>query len=241
VTPSGELKALADALADLNTEKVMTLVKKLLDKGEDPLQIVEVARKGMTQVGKRFERMEYFLTELVTSGVIFEEAMKLIEPKLKEGCKLEQLGKVVLGTVKGDIHDIGKNIVGTLLRCSGYEVIDLGIDVFPDAFVKEVQRSKPQILALSALLATSFNSMKEAVDALSKAGLRDKVSVIIGGGPVDAKAVKYVGADGYASDAMGAVRLVESLIQKQKQLSDLRKEAKDLIHKAGSENRSLET
>lgn len=237
MSPSGEFKALADALADLNTEKVMNLVKKLLDKGEDPLQIVEAARKGMNAVGKRFEKMEYFLTELVTSGVIFDEAMKLIEPKLKEGCNLGQLGKVVLGTVKGDIHDIGKNVVVTLLRCSGYEVIDLGIDVFPDTFVKEIQRSKPQILALSALLTTSFNSMKETVDALSKAGLRDKVSVIVGGGPVDAKVVKYVGADGYASDAMGAVRLVESLMQKQKQLSDLRKEAKNLIHKSGSENR----
>jgi methanogenic corrinoid protein MtbC1 len=237
VSPSGEFKALADALADLNTEKVMNLVKKLLDKGEDPLQIVEAARKGMNAVGKRFEKMEYFLTELVTSGVLFEEAMKLIEPKLKEGCNLGQLGKVVLGTVKGDIHDIGKNIVGTLLRCSGYEVIDLGIDVFPDTFVKEIQHSKPQILALSALLTTSFNSMKETVDALSRAGLRDKVSVMVGGDPVDAKVVKYVGADGYASDAMGAVTLVESLIQKQKQLSGLREEAKSLIHKSGSENR----
>ncbi len=214
----------------------MNLVEKLLDKGGDPLQIVEAARKGMTQVGKKFERMEYFLTELVTSGVIFDEAMKLIEPKLKEGCGLGQLGRAVLGTVKGDIHDIGKNIVGTLLRCSGYEVIDVGIDVSPNTFVNEILRSKPQILALSALLTASFNSMKETVGALSKAELRDKVSVIVGGGLVDAKVVKYVRADGYASDAMGAVRLVESLIQKQKQLSDLRKEAKDLIHKAGSEN-----
>jgi methanogenic corrinoid protein MtbC1 len=235
MSPAGELKALAEALADLDTERVMTLVKKLLDKSEDPLQIVEAARKGMATVGKRFEKMEYFLTELVTSGVIFDEAMKLIEPKLKEGCNLGQLGKIVLGTVKGDIHDIGKNIVGTLLRCSGYEVIDLGIDVFPDAFVKEVSGSKPQILALSALLTTSFDRMKETIDALSKAGLRDKVKVIIGGGPVDEKVVKYVGADGYAPDAMGALKLVETILRKQKQLGELRKEVSDLLHKESSE------
>nr|MDO8133150.1 cobalamin-dependent protein [Candidatus Njordarchaeum guaymaensis] len=162
--------------------------------------------------------MEYFLTHLMTSAEIFNDAMKLIEPKIKAaGSKTKSLGKIVFGTVKGDIHDIGKNIVETLLRCTGFEVIDLGVDVPPEKFVQALKDSNAEILALSALLTTSFDPMKETVNAVKKAGLRDKVKILVGGGPVDEKVVKYAGADGYATDAMNAVKLTESLMQKQKQ------------------------
>jgi corrinoid protein of di/trimethylamine methyltransferase len=217
MTSSTALSKIADALADLDEDKLLALVKERLNAGDDPLELVEACRKGMTIVGERFEKMEYFLTHLAMSAEIFSNALKLIEPKIKAtGSKIKSLGKIVFGTVKGDVHDIGKNMVETMLRCAGFDVIDMGVDVPPERFIQALKDSNAEILGLSALITTSFDSMKETVDAVKKAGLRDKVKILVGGGIVDDKVVKYTGADGYAIDAMNAVKLVESIMTKRK-------------------------
>jgi len=219
MTSSSALSKIADALADLDEDKLLSLIRQRLDAGDDPLALVEACRKGMSIVGERFEKMEYFLTHLAMSAEVFSDALKLIEPKIKAaGCGIKSPGKIVFGTVKGDVHDIGKNMVETMLRCAGFDVIDLGVDVPPEKFVQALKDSKAEILGLSALITTSFDSMKETVDAVKKADLRDKVKILVGGGIVDDKVVKYTGADGYATDAMNAVKLVESLLHKQKQV-----------------------
>nr|MDO8099250.1 corrinoid protein [Candidatus Njordarchaeota archaeon] len=217
MTSSSALGEIADALADLDEDKLLGLIKERLDAGDDPLALVEACRKGMSIVGERFEKMEYFLTHLAISAEVFSDALKLIEPRIKAaGCQVKSLGKIVFGTVKGDVHDIGKNIVETMLRCAGFDVIDLGVDVPPEKFVQALKESKAEILGMSALITTSFDSMKETVDLVKKVGLRDKVKILVGGGIIDEKVVKYTGADGYATDAMEAVKLVEALMHKQK-------------------------
>jgi methanogenic corrinoid protein MtbC1 len=165
----------------------------------------------MSDVGRRFEDKEYFLSELIMSAEIFKEAIALIEPHLEPGAG-QTKGSVVIGTVKGDIHDMGKNIVATLLRCEGYDVHDLGVDVPPDAFVDKLKETGAQLLALSGLLTLAFDSMKETVDTLAEAGLRDKVKVIIGGGPVNEKVVEFSGADAYGVDAAYAVKLASEYL-----------------------------
>jgi methylmalonyl-CoA mutase cobalamin-binding domain/chain len=223
MTTSPALSKITDALADLEEDKLLSLIKERLDAGDDPLVLVEACRKGMTIVGERFEKMEYFLTHLAMSAEMFSNALKLIEPKIKAaGSKITSLGKIVFGTVKGDVHDIGKNMVETMLRCAGFDVIDMGVDVPAEKFVQALKDSNAEILGLSALITTSFDSMKETVDAVKKAGLRNKVKILVGGGIVDEKVVKYTGADGYAVDAMSAVKLVESIMAKQKRVKPSR-------------------
>jgi methanogenic corrinoid protein MtbC1 len=202
---------LATLLAELKEDEALSDVRKALDEGTDPLSLVEELREGMSIVGKRFEDKEYFLSELIMSAEIFKEAIALIEPHLEEGAG-ETKGQVVIGTVKGDIHDIGKNIVATLLRCGGYEVHDLGVDVAPEAFTAKLKDTGAALLGLSGLLTLAFDSMKETVDNLVEAGLKDKVKVIIGGGPVNEKVVEYTGADAYGMDASQAVKLVNELL-----------------------------
>ncbi len=199
-------EVLATLLAELKEDETLAEVRKALINGNYPLKLVEGLREGMSVVGKRFEDKEYFLSELIMSAEIFKEAIALIEPHLdkEEG---PSMGSVVIGTVKGDIHDIGKNIVATLLRCEGYEVHDLGVDTPPDAFIGKLKETGASLLALSGLLTLAFDSMKETVEILAESGLRDKVKVIIGGGPVNDKVVEYSGADAFGKDAAHAVRL----------------------------------
>ncbi len=197
---------LATMLAGLEEENTLAEVRKALDEGGDPLTLVEGLREGMAEVGRRFEAKEYFLSELIMSAEIFKQAIALIEPHLGAVAGPSR-GSVVIGTVKGDIHDIGKNIVATLLRCEGYEVHDLGVDVAPDAFVEKIRETGSLLLALSGLLTLAFDSMKETVESLAEAGLRDRVKVIIGGGPVNDKVAEYSGADAYGTDAAQAVKL----------------------------------
>jgi corrinoid protein of di/trimethylamine methyltransferase len=203
--------ALATMLAELQEDETLAEVRKALDEGGDPLTLVEGLRQGMSDVGRRFEDKEYFLSELIMSAEIFKEAIALIEPHLEAGAG-QTKGSVVIGTAKGDIHDIGKNIVATLLRCEGYDVHDLGVDVPPDAFVDKLKETGAQLLALSGLLTLAFDSMKETVDTLAEAGLRDKVKVIIGGGPVNEKVVEFSGADAYGVDAAYAVKLASEYL-----------------------------
>jgi methanogenic corrinoid protein MtbC1 len=197
---------LVDALASLNEEEVGRLVRKGIDSGVDAMSIVTELREGMDVVGERYKKGEYFLSELIVSGEIFKESMKLIEPILKAG-KADRGTKLVLGTVKGDIHSIGKDIVAVLLRASGFEVYDLGIDVPPSAFVNKLIETKSQILGMSGLLTPSFESMKETVEAVEAAGLRDKVKVIIGGGVVTELVKRHAGADAFTTDAIEGVEM----------------------------------
>jgi len=198
-------------LAELKEDEVLSDVRSALESGTDPLSLVEGLREGMSEVGRRFEEKEYFLSELIMSAEIFKEAIALIEPHLQAGAG-QTKGAVIVGTVKGDIHDIGKNIVATLLRCEGYDVHDLGVDVPPASFVDKLKETGASLLALSGLLTLAFDSMKETVETLAEAGLRDKVKVIIGGGPVNKKVVEYSGADAFGVDAAQAVKLANEYL-----------------------------
>jgi len=198
---------ISNSLIELEEDEVLEGVSRSLERGVEPITLVEQLRLAMSVVGKRFEDKEYYLSELIMSAEIFKEAMELIEPRLGASTD-ESRGRLVIGTVKGDIHDIGKNIVATLLRCEGFEVLDLGVDVPAAVFVEETRSSGAKILALSGLLTPAFDAMKETVAALTNAGLRDDVKVIIGGGPVNQSVVEFAGADAWGKDAAQAVRLV---------------------------------
>jgi len=197
---------ISSSLVELAEEQVLEGVSLALAEGTEPIALVEQLREAMSVVGRRFEEKEYYLSELIMSAEIFKEAMALIEPHLS-GSTGDTRGRLVIGTVKGDIHDIGKNIVATLLRCEGFEVIDLGVDVPTQRFVEQTRDSGARLLALSGLLTPAFDAMKETVDALADAGLRPDVKVIIGGGPVNQSVVEFTGADAWGRDAAGAVRL----------------------------------
>lgn len=195
---------LSHLLADLDEDGVLSAVKERLGNGDDPLKLVEECRAGMAVVGERYERGEYFLSDLVMSAEVFKSAIEIIEPRLKGGMAASSKGTVVMGTAHGDIHDIGKNIVTAMLRCSGFLVHDLGVDVPPQAFVDKVKETGAKVVGVSVLLTTSFNSLKQTVEALRAAG---ETKVLIGGGPVSGIVVSHVGADGWGKDAMEAVNL----------------------------------
>ena len=197
---------IAALIAAVEEERTLEEVRRALGEGADPLSLVEALRGGMTVVGEKYEAKEYFLPDLILSAEIFKEAIALIEPRLqREG--IATRGTVVIGTVQGDIHDIGKNIVATLLRCNGYEVHDLGVDVPPEAFVDGALSAGAGLVAMSGLLTLAFDAMKYTVDALAAAGLRDRLKIIIGGGPVNEKVLEYCGADAYGKDPAEAIRL----------------------------------
>ncbi len=196
---------LSGLILELDEEAMLAAVRSALAGGAEPIVLVEQLRSGMTEVGSRFERKEYFLSELVMSAEMFSQAMDLIEPLLS----VESAGKppIVLGTVAGDIHDIGKNIVASLLKCDGFLVYDLGVDVPGARFVSELNETGSGLLALSGLLTPAFDEMKETVRLVEEAGLREKVRVIVGGGPVNKAVADYAGADAFGGDAAEAVRL----------------------------------
>ena len=203
---SGEL---AKAVADLKEQEVLRLTKERLDRGEDPNKILAESRTGMETVGKRFSDGEYFLPELIYSAEIFKQIAEIVKPKLTTGVQSKRIGKCIIGTVAGDIHDIGKDIVVFMLDVSGFEVYDLGVDVPAQKFVEKIKETSAPIVGLSGFLTLAFDSMKETVDAIKKAGLRDKVKIMIGGGQIDEEIRKYSGADAYGRDAMTAVALAK--------------------------------
>jgi len=195
-------------LADLKEEEVIALTKKRIAAKEDPLKIMEDARKGMEIVGKRFAGGEYFLPELVFSGELLTQVTNIVKPHLTgSGAKVKKIGKVVIGTVAGDIHDIGLNIVEFMLDVNGYEVTNLGVDVPVEKFVQAVKDTKAPVLGLSGFLTPAFDAMKETVEALEKAGLRKNLKIMIGGGQMDDEVRKYAKADAFGKDAMAAVTL----------------------------------
>ena len=205
-------KNLVNALADLKEQEALKIVKDRLSAGEEPLKILEDARKGMEIVGKRFADSEYFIPDLVYSGEILKEITELVKPKLAKSAEAKRLGKVVFGTVAGDIHDIGKNIVVFMLDVNGFEVYDLGVDVPAQKFVDKIKESGAPIVGLSGFLTLAYDSMKQTIEAIKDAGLRDKVKVMIGGGQISEEIRKYTGADAYGKDAMAGVSLAKKWV-----------------------------
>ena len=200
---------LIELIVDLCEKEAIDLVQKKIDAGEDPLKILEQIRIAMGKVGEKFENKEFFLPDLIMSGEILKEITEIIEPKLKAGVKVESLGKVVLGTVFGDIHDIGKDIVKFMLESNGFEVYDLGINVPKEKFVEKIKEVNGKIVALSGFLTLAYDSMKETIEEIKKAGLREKTKIMIGGGQINENVRKYVGADSYGKDAVEAVALAK--------------------------------
>jgi methanogenic corrinoid protein MtbC1 len=205
-------KDLVTALADLKEQEALKIVEERLAAKEDPLKILDDARKAMEIVGKRFAASEYFVPDLVYSGEIMKEITEIVKPKMAKTAGAKKLGKIVFGTVAGDIHDIGKNIVIFMLDVNGFEVYDLGVDVPVQKFVDKIKETGAPIVGLSGFLTLAFDSMKQTVDAIKAAGLRDKVKIMIGGGQITDEVRKYTGSDAYGRDAMAGVTLAKKWI-----------------------------
>ncbi len=203
---------LVSIVAELREDEALQLVKNLLTAGENPLMILEACRKAVEVVGERFEKAEYFLPDLIMAGEILKEITELVKPKMEMIDEVKRLGKIVIGTVQGDIHDIGKDVVTFMLDANGFDVYDLGIDVPPQAFVEKIREVKPEVVALSGLLTLAFDAMKATIDAITLADLRDHVKIMIGGSQVDERIKEYTKADAYGSDAMAAVSLAKEWV-----------------------------
>jgi methanogenic corrinoid protein MtbC1 len=205
-------KDLVSTLADLKEKEVLEIAQKRLDNGEDPLNILGDARKAVAIVGQRYQDYEYFIPDLVYSGEILKAIVEMVKPKLVNGADVERLGKVIIGTVAGDIHDIGKDIVTFMLDVNGFEVYDLGVDVPAAEFVDKIKEVKPEVVGLSGFLTVSFDSMKGTVQSIKDEDLRDKVKIMIGGGTLDDTVREYVGADAFGRFAGDAVSLAKEWI-----------------------------
>jgi 5-methyltetrahydrofolate--homocysteine methyltransferase len=203
---------LAKLLSDLKEPEALDYVEKALAAGDDPMDLLGQATEGMNIVGERFAKEVYFIPDLVFSGEILKGIVKILEPHLKTGAEKDRLGKVIIGTVDGDIHDIGKDLVVFMLDVSGFEVLDLGIDVPVQKFVDAIKESGSTVVGLSGFLTLAFDSMKYTVDAIKEAGLREQVKIMIGGGQIDDQVKSYVGADAYGRDAVEAVKLAQGWI-----------------------------
>lgn len=205
-------KDLVKTLADLKEKEALKIVEDRLKTGEDPLKILDDARRAVEIVGKRFSDGEYFIPDLVYSGEILKQITGMVKPKLTRAAEVKRLGKVVVGTVAGDIHDIGKDIVVFMLDVSGFEVTDLGINVPAQKFVDAIKNTNSTVVGLSGFLTLAFDSMKETVEAINKAGFRGKVKIMIGGGQIDDQVKGFTGADAFGKDAMEAVKLAKGWI-----------------------------
>jgi trimethylamine corrinoid protein len=205
-------KDLVKTLADLKEKEALKIVEDRLSAGEDPLKILDDARRAVEIVGKRFSDGEYFIPDLVYAGEILKEITDMVKPKLTKAAELKRLGKVVVGTVAGDIHDIGKDIVVFMLDVNGFEVLDLGIDVPAQKFVDAIKNTGSRVVGLSGFLTLAFQSMKDTVETIKKAGLREGVKIMIGCGQIDDQVRSFTGADAYGKDAMEAVKLAKGWI-----------------------------
>lgn len=201
------MSELYDAIVDMDEDKAITLAKKQLADGVDPVKVLDDCKEALTTVGKLFEEGKYYVPELVLAGDIMAAISAEARPLINKQDNKAKRGKVVIGTVEGDIHDVGKDIVSMMLEVNGFEVYDLGIDVPAQVFVDKVREVKPQVLALSGFLTLAFNSMKATVEAIEAAGLRDGLMIMVGGGTVDDNVRIFAKADGYGFEAMTAVKL----------------------------------
>ncbi len=205
VSALGDIERL---LGELEEDRLLEAVSQSVAAGDDPLSIVEACRGGMEEVGRRFSGGDYFVSELIVSAELFNSVMKILGPKMAAASDGGPKPKVVIGTVKGDVHDIGKDIVVAMLKCNGFEVYDVGVDAAPKVFVDKVKETGAEVVGLSGLLTVAFAPMEETVKALRAAGLKTKV--MIGGGMTDEMVREKVGADAWGHDAMAAVRLARS-------------------------------
>jgi methanogenic corrinoid protein MtbC1 len=204
---------LVEAMANMKEKEALQIVDDLLAAGEDPNKILDLSSEAMQVVGTRYQEGTYFLPELIMSGEMLRKIGETLKPLLAAQTGVtKKLGTVVLGTVRGDIHDIGKDIVGFMLEVNGFEVIDLGIDQPEETFVKAVADNKPQVLALSGFLSVAFDSMKSTIEQVEAAGLREGMRIIIGGGQMDDTVRKYTGADAFGDDAMAAVAFAKETV-----------------------------
>ena len=209
-----DITALSQSLASLEEDAVNQLIEGYLTTKGDPLIIVSELSKGMEQVGQLFKEGEYALGELIYSGEIFKGAMERVKPFIKAGNDMPA-GRIIMGTVMGDIHDLGKGIVTTMLECSGFSVIDLGVDVQAGMFVEAVKDSGARLVGMSLLLTTAMDAMRETIQSLEKAGLRDRVKIMIGGAPTSERLRDEIGADFYGRDAIEAVAIARHVLAKQ--------------------------
>jgi methylmalonyl-CoA mutase cobalamin-binding domain/chain len=202
------LAGIRSALAQLEEDGAIERIRAALESGIAPSDVLKACQDGMGDVGARFEEGEYFVTDLVFAGEIFNRAGAVLAPLLTAG-HASGAGKIVIGTVRGDIHDLGKSIVVLMLRSAGFEVVDLGVDVPPKRFVEALLETGATVLGLSCLLTFAFGAMRETVAAVAEAGLRERVRIMVGGGPVDANFCAAVGADDWGDNANVAVRLAQ--------------------------------
>lgn len=208
------LTKLKDAIVNLDFDGSKQLAQEAVAKGIPPNEIITKAISGaMEEVGKKFEASEYFLSELIVAGEIGKEISQMLKPYMKD-TEIKKIGKIIIATVKGDLHDIGKNIFGMMMEAAGFEVIDLGNDVPAEAIVDAVRKYKPDIMGLSALLTVTMVEMENVINELKKAGLRDRVKVIIGGAPITEDYAKRIGADGYGKDAVVGVDICKAWVGK---------------------------
>ena len=201
---------LINAIADMNEDEAMNLVQAMLDAGEDPQVILDAASQAMVIVGDRFNAQEYFLPELIIAGDMMKAIGEMVKPRLRlQAVETKTLGTVLIGTVAGDIHDIGKDVVSFMLEVNSFKVYDLGVDVPAATFVAKIKEVKPDIVGLSGLLTLAFDEMKRTVEAINEAGLREQVKIMVGGAIMDESAARYIGADAYGPDALSAVKLAK--------------------------------
>jgi methylmalonyl-CoA mutase cobalamin-binding domain/chain len=205
---------IAEAIAKLDKNSLIGAVKEGLQRNRDPLKMIDELRQGLDAIGEKYQKGEYFLLELIMAGELFKDASFLLLPEIKKryGGAVKK-GKVLMGTVAGDIHDLGKNITATFFECAGFEVIDLGVDVPAEVFVKKIKEHKPQIVGMSGLLTASIDEMNKTVEAIERANLRKEVKVIVGGGIVGEEWTKdRVKADAATTSSVEGVKIIEGWV-----------------------------
>lgn len=203
---------LINAITEMREQDALKIASELLDSGTAPNNILEACRVAMEVIGQQFENGECFVSELLLAGEMLSQISEIIKPKLQTGAQAEKIGKVIIGTVEGDIHDIGKDIVSFMLDINGFAVMDLGVDVPAARFVEAAKEFKPEMVALSGFLTLAYDPMKATVGALKEAGLND-IKIMIGGGQIDDQVRKFTGADAFGRDAMAAVSLAKQWVR----------------------------
>jgi len=203
---------IVEAIIELDEQVALELADGMIKSGADPVEILERCREGMSIVGEKFESGDFFLSEMIMAAEIFNQIMSIVRPHLKSA-QSEAKGKVVIGTVEGDVHDIGKNIAIALLEAEGFDIVDLGVDVPPATFVDAIREHEPDIVGMSSLLTVALETTKLTIDAIAEAGLRDKVRIIVGGGRIDSHATEYIKPDASTDNAAQGVRMCIGLMR----------------------------
>lgn len=211
---SGYLEKIERAFADVSgVDQMKNYVQEALAEKVRPLEIIKRMREGLSIAGKKYEQGEYFLSELIMSGLMAQELSNMLKPYLQSS-ESQFLARVAIGSVKGDLHDIGKSLVSTMLSSGGFEILDLGVDVPPEKFVETVEKDNPRIVAMSCLLTIAMDEMKNTIDRLEQSGVRKRVKVLVGGRPIASDFARQIGADGYGADAVDAVTAAKGVLEK---------------------------